>query len=417
VKQLLNIAIPALLVCAAAWGDGPLSVSGYVKNYSVRFERELPDGSPLESDVWAVANRLRLKISCGIGNGASIRSAYDAAPRFQDNALAGDSVSVLALDPGGYRLADFDVQAYPGAPETKGSFALFHNLDRLYLYWPGKDVDVTVGRQAIAWGSAHMINPTDVIAPYVFNALDQEERYGVDALRVRVPHGALGETDLGWVTGRDLDFRDSAFFVRRKSYVKETDLALLAVGFRRHLLLGLDVTRAVGRAGFWFEGAYVKPGFFEQTDGVEGGEYFRASVGLDSRLTTDTYGFVEYHFNSAGETDASRYAELRAEPAYRDGAVYLLGRHYVGLGVNHQLTPLVVCAATLLCNASDQSLSFAPRVEYNIAEDVYLAAGGSIGVGEGPDEPQDPNSGLPFSHESEFGVYADFAYASVRVYF
>ena len=53
--------------------------------------------------------------------------------------------------------------------------------------------------QAIAWGSAFVINPTDVIAPYVYNALDQEERYGVDALRVRVPTGALSETDLGYV--------------------------------------------------------------------------------------------------------------------------------------------------------------------------------------------------------------------------
>jgi len=122
-----------------------------------------------------------------------------------------------------------------------------------------------VGRQAIAWGNARIINPTDIIAPFSFNELDTEERRGVDAVRVRIPLGMMDELDLGVVAGRDFNRDRSAFFIRGKTYLLKTDLSLLMTGFRKHLMIGFDLSRSVGGAGIWLEAAHVSPFFSNGT--------------------------------------------------------------------------------------------------------------------------------------------------------
>jgi hypothetical protein len=52
--------------------------------------------------------------------------------------------------------------------------------------------DIFIDRQAVAWGSGRLFNPTDVVTPYAFNELDKEERLGVDAVRVRVTLCRMG---------------------------------------------------------------------------------------------------------------------------------------------------------------------------------------------------------------------------------
>jgi hypothetical protein len=80
---------------------------------------------------------------------------------------------------------------------------------------------------------------------------------------------------------------------------------------------------------------------------------------------------------------------------------------------------------TVLFNASDGSYLLAPTVEYNVLDNVYLAAGAFVGLGDqahiletaggyGGDPLLDP-SALRF--ESEFGAYTDTYFISARYYF
>ncbi len=132
-------------------------------------------------------------------------AAYSVAPRIQDNTLFYSDPLLADIDRFGYRVTDFDSRLYPCENDTAGSFAIFQNLDRLYLGLKADDFDLYIGRQAIAWGSARVINPTDVLVPYKFEELDTEERIGVDALRVRIPLGSLSEFDAGAVFGEDFN--------------------------------------------------------------------------------------------------------------------------------------------------------------------------------------------------------------------
>jgi hypothetical protein len=409
----------ALSRIAAGNPAGAVSFNGSVKSFLSLYafsQRSAAWFGLSRPTLASLDNRLRFKLAASPAKVLSFEMAYELDPRVQAPAL-------FSLDPfgtgpsaGEYRAADFRTWLYPAHSEPTGSFGLAQNLDRLSFTLKFPAADLIVGRQVVAWGSGRIINPTDVILPFSFNDLDKEERTGVDAVRLRIPLGTLSELDTGVVLGRGFSMKEGAAFLRGRFSLAGTDAALLLLGFKQHLLIGLDLARTVGGASLWLEGAYVKAGAFRSAPDPGDSDYFRLSCGADRGLGRDSYVFLEYHFNSAGGRAASDYAGRTATAAYRDGAVYLLGRHYLGAGLNTQLMPLLPVTGLVLWNIGDGSLMALVRGEYNVAENIYVAAGVQIGGGRGPDVPVDP---LPpgLGIRSEFGLYPDLFFASFRIYF
>jgi hypothetical protein len=405
---------------------GSISVSGYYKMFFTGFEMpaySLGDDELDEPPIGAVNNRIRLKVLATPASWFSLNAAYDFSPRIQDPALFQEDIFFAAIDPFSYRVDDFSQRIYPKKDAPVGSFGIFHNLDRFFVTIKTSGADIFIGRQAIAWGSARFVNPTDVIAPFTFNELDTEERKGVDAVRVRIPLGMMDELDLGYIMGKDFKFSGSAFYLRGKTYLFKTDISAVLMGFRENLLIGFDVARAVGGAGAWLEAAYVVPDFFAGEDGVSlidekyKKNYFRASVGMDYNFTSKLYGFFEYHYNSAGKKKPGEYADAFFSTAFSEGATYLMGQHYLNLGITTQLTPLLPFTGIVIVNLSDGSLTLSPVLEYNIAENIYLAAGAYVGMGKNPEiiPASFPERIIRF--HSEFGAYPTMVYTSFRVYF
>jgi hypothetical protein len=400
--------------------DG-ISVGGYYKSYYTGLHRpeirNMP-GSDEQPTLRALSNRLRIQFFGRINAWSSLALAYDFSPRVQDKALFEEPALDLGFTPATYRAVDLDSRLYPLEGDPVKSFAIFQNLDRAHLTINSQYADVYLGRQAIAWGSARVINPTDVIVPYAFNELDVEDRVGVDGIRVRMPIGLMEELDAGWVFGEDFDLPNSAIFLRSRLYFERTDLSLLAIDFRENLLLGLDLTRSVGGAGFWFEGAYVFIDAFNSDRAGNHEDYFRSSMGVDYSLRGGIYLFAEYHYNQAGVSDPERYLGNSQETAYGEGSVYLLGKHYLAPGVNFQITPLTAFTGQALVNLADHSIFLVPQVESNIAENVYLSGGVYLGFGKKPWWDNRDYSYGPFLHlRSEFGAYPDVYFASFRFYF
>ena len=370
-----------------------------------------------DPDIGAVNNRVRIKLALHPSSKISFHFAYDLSSRIQDPSLFEEDIFFAGLKPLEYRFSDFRDRIYPEPGDPVISFGLFHNLDRLFMTIKTAFADIFIGRQTIAWGSARVINPTDIIAPFAFNELDKEERRGVDAIRVRVPLGMMDELDMGFVAGKNFDSEKNAFFLRGKIYKFQTDMSLLLIAFRKHLLIGVDLTRALGDAGFWLETSYVIPDYFRETKNSKDKNYLRASIGLDYNLNPKTYGFLEYHFNSAGKNQPEDYTSLFDSPAYQDGSVYLMGKHYLNIGSTYQLSALIPVTGLLIFNLSDRSLILSPFLEYNIAENIYLAAGAYIGLGKNPEIVLGPLVSRPHLLFSEFGTYPDMLFTSFRVYF
>jgi hypothetical protein len=417
--------LPAICACwlcfpLVAEASGRISVAGYFKSYFLALKQpEISNYPPSRNQpfIGAVNNRLRLNLSGSINHRASLTLAYDFSPRVQDQSLFEPQMLYLGLQNQAYRAVDLESRLYPQKKDSVSSFAIFQNLDRAFLTLKTKPADIYVGRQAIAWGSARVINPTDVLAPFAFDELDVEDRIGVDAIRVRMPIGLLGEMDAGYVFGRDFELERSAMFLRSKFNYLNTDISLLAVDFQENLLTGLDIARSIGGAGFWLETAYVFVDALNSDKSDCSQDYFRGSAGLDYSLRDGTYLFAEYHFNQAGAKKPDKYLTVIQDIAYREGSVYLLGRHYLAPGISHQLTPLITFSGEALLNMADPSIFVMPQLEYNIAEDIYVSAGAYVGLGDSPKYVLDRDYNPSLRLRSEFGTYPDFYFTSFRVYF
>jgi len=388
------------------------SVDGYHKNFFVVYK--LPSISVLGTSLdlpplGSVSSRLRLNCRWKLQRNISFALSYDLVPRVQDPILFDNPAGAVFINPLSYRFDDLESRLYPSMDDEVASFAVFQNLDRAFLEIRTNKADFFIGRQAIAFGSARAVNPTDILAPYSFEALDTEDRIGIDAFRVRVPLGFMGEVDAGYVFGDNFQFKQSAMFVRTRFHIARSDASLLVAAFRENLMIGLDFTRSIGGAGIWLESAHTFSGALKSDRFADTRDYFRATLGCDYSLGDNTYGFIEYHFNQAGADDPQKYLANIAHTAYADGSVYLLGRHYFIPGVVHQLTPLVTANIEMLCSATDWSIYFAPSLEYNIAQSIYLAGGAFIGVGKNP--------GAVEPIRSEFGSYPDIFYTSFSIFF
>jgi hypothetical protein len=421
-RLIILLAIAACVLCwlRSAPASERISISGYYKNYSTALDQPEVDNLPEAENqpvIGAVNNRLRLRVSGRFNRWMSLIFAYDFSPRVQDKSLFEEQALNLGFNPQIYRAVDLDSRLYPEEDESVSSFAIFQNLDRACLTINSRPADIYLGRQAIAWGSARVINPTDVLVPYAFNQLDTEDRIGVDAVRVRVPTGFMGEIDGGYVFGDDFELENSAMFLRGKFYYRRTDISLLAVGFRENLLTGFDLTRSFGGAGFWLEGAYVFASALNSDCGNGDEDYFRGSVGADYSLTNGAYLFAEYHFNQAGASEPEQYLADSTKTAYREGSVYLLGKHYLAPGISYQLTPLITLNGQAMINVTDPSVFLMPQAEYNVAKDVYLSAGAYLGLGKNPHLVVSRDRGPMILLRSEFGAYPDSYFASFRVYF
>ena len=383
-----------------------LKIGGYYKNFFTAFNSPFPD-APVTG---VVVNRLRLNLSYAPADSLSFAFAYDFAPRVQDPLLFSQSPIAVGTASSRYRVADLDSPLYPRTDEPVGSVGIYHNLDRASVQFSTDFADFSIGRDAIAWGSARIINPTDIIAPYTYDQLDTEDRVGVDAIRVRIPIGVMGEVDTGYIFGNNFNFGKSAVFLRTQLNAVETDFSILLMEFQRDLLIGLDITRGIGGAGFWLETAYVfTTPFDDLPDAAD--NYLRTSVGLDYSFGGETYTFIEYHFNGAGAKNPENFLTNLEQPAYTRGGVYLLGTHYLAPGITHQLTPLISFSGQMLFNLSDPSTWIAPQIAYNVAEDIHLSVGGFISVGKRP------KNGDSTQFQSEFGSYPNLLFSSFRVYF
>ena len=417
------IAVFLLLTVSASLlkASEQVTFGGYYKNFSVVYDfpaYKSPLALPDQTVAGSVNNRIRLNGHLQFNDWLTFNAAYDFAPRIQDRLLFNNGISLVSINSDGYRATDLDKRLYPAPDDSVSSFAIFQNLDRAFFTIMAPQFDLYIGRQAIAWGYGHVINPTDVIAPYTYSELDTEDRIGVDAIRLRIPIGFMAEVDVGYVFGDDFKVSHSAYFARGKFYTARTDLSVLLIGFRENLLVGLDLTRDVGDAGFWMEAAYVFVNALNK-DNVNGNlDYFRGSIGFDYSFWRNSYGYLEYHFNGAGSNKAESHFDNLSTTAYTEGNVFLMGQHYLAPGVSCQLTSLITTGAEMLINMSDPSVLLSPNLEYNIAQDIYLTAGAYVGVGK---RSEIVSGAFPqliqVNYHSEFGYYPDVYYSSFRIYF
>lgn len=357
--------------------------SGYVKSFAVAQDR-IDSPYLTEDRLYQSQNSLRLMWEVFSGH-AVWQLHYEITPVLNSRPPA-----YALANPGGggaWRISDIEsnLTSNPKRP-------VYENLDRLNVQFNFDAGDLTIGRQPITFGTARVINPTDVFLPFDVRTLNREYRFGVDAVRFQHPFGQLSELDVGVIAGDGARASTSSAFLQVKTNVSGKDLQFALIRFAGQTLAGGGVQTSLGDFGFWFEGA-----------GVWGDEdYWRVSTGLDYAFTENVYGLLEYHFNGAGANDPARYAGNIASAPYRVGGVFLLGREYLIPSVNVQISPLWSVSGEALLNLTDNSVFGSFATTYNVSENAYLDLGYYHFLGK---------------RISEYGADPDTLYAALRYYF
>jgi hypothetical protein len=298
----------------------------------------------------------------------------------------------LNTDPFSYRFDDLNKFLAKKDLYQDKSWQILQNLDRFFITYTAEHFDLFIGRQAINFGSARMINPTNVLVPFDLVMINMEQINGIDGIRGRVSLGELSEIDLGLISG------EKAGFISYKNSFSNWDTSFLFLLFNKNTLYGLDLQGSIGGVGTWFETAWVDLLKNEDSD------YLTISVGGEYLFENEINVFTEYHHNGAGTNDISNYNQTKLKTPFLDGSVYLLGKNYISFGGSYPVTPLKIITMQTMYNVKDQSILLTPKLEWNFKSDYYLNLGGHFTLGK-------------TNPKSEFGDYPQVFYLLLRHFF
>ncbi len=280
-----------------------------------------------------------------------------------------------------------------------------HRFDRLQMRWsPTDTVELSVGRQAVSWGTTLFLSPTDPFLP--FNPVDpfREFRAGVDAARVTINPTPLSEVDVVVRPTRTLVGEELTVLGRGLMTVQNWELS--GWGGRLYDDLAGAVAAAGGLGAFAVRGEMM-------VRQLAGGPIFRGTIGVDRLLQVggrDLFLLFEYQRDSLGASGAEDYPRVMFSEPYARGELQVLGRDETAFQATYQLNPLWNLGSLWLWNLNDRSAILAPSFGYSASDDVSV--GGGVFFGFGEDEITPPRL-IP----SEYGLSAPTGYLSLSWYF
>ena len=322
---------------------------------------------------------------------------------FAAGVAPGSTVAVAGAPRARRRLVDFDPLLV-----QRGAMSIVHDLDLLAVKLDTSRAEITVGRQVLSWGSGHLWNPTDLLAPFSPTDIDREVRRGVDAVRAAIPFGATTHLQLLWLPLPDL--RDQGAVARLQVNAGGFDIAPSAAKYVRDTVIGLDVAGDLGPLGVHGEAAWTRALDLDARGNRD--DFVRAVVGADARPRDDVVVTAEYYFNGWGVTDPAGYLAVLSSDRVQRGEVFGAGRHYLGGSAVWRTSELLSLGGTALVNLADPSALVIPSLEYWAEQKVLLRAGGYLPIGRRPTAavPQD------LALRSEYGAAPFGVFAQLAIY-
>lgn len=388
------IALLTLTLAFAADGDEALvqaDLGGHIKSFYVAsfpYESEVFPSEP--SGVGIVDGRLNLKVDVGSHLQFEAHHSLTLSPG------SGGSSGVLSA---GVATTAPELMPLTWEAVDEPSLLFRGRVDRLSARVSVPHLDVTVGRQAISFGSGAFFTPLDLVSPFTPAVIDQEYKPGVDAARVDVYAGMSGQITAVAAYAGDWDADGVVVAAYGQGTVGVTDLGAFAGLVRGDWVGGVSVVSALGPVGVHGDLTVSKP---------DDDAFVRAVLGADWRPTGTTTLSAEAYVQTLGGAVPSEYATFASGPRFATGELWLMGRTYAGLAWMQEVTPLISTNLAVIGNIEDPSAFIIPSVDWSLAGDVALQAGGYVGVGSRPDGAE---------LRSEFGTYPVTGFLRVSAYF
>ena len=263
-----------------------------------------------------------------------------------------------------------------------------HRFDRFALEYRRRNLSVTVGRQAVSWGSGRVFQPMDLFNPFAPTTVDRDYKPGDDIVLVEQAFG-----------GSDLQL---LYVARRNEYGKVgTDSASRAIkwhgflggseievlGARHYLddMLGLTVRIPVG-------GAILRTDVTGTRLEADDAWYVSGIVNIDwafDLFQRAAFGFVEYFHNDFGVGALpERRSELPNPLVARlaRGELFNVMRDYLAVGASYQWSALWTQSLTAIVNLDDRSSLVQVSLNYEPSDFTRMQIGLTTVLGDEGEE-------------------------------
>ena len=349
-----------------------------------------------ESNI-AGFSRFRLSTEPVLGS-VSFEAAYEhALTGRQREASAGLGIGVV---PSGGEWLDLEWTI-----EEEEHVRWRHRFDRLNVGWsPTRSMDLSVGRQAVSWGTTLFLTPADPFLPFSPSDPFRQFRGGVDAGRLRLYPGPLSSLDLVVRPTDTAVGEELTALLRGLTTWKNWELSGWGGTLYGDRAAALG---AAGGVGVW--AVRVEAVIREIRGRVVG----RGSLGLDRILQIDgrdLFVVLEYQRDGLAAAGPSEYLDILESREFQRGELQVLGRDEAVFQASYQLHPLWSLGGLWLWNLNDRSALLAPTFGYSAGDEASIGGGVYFGFGKNEITPERP---LP----SEYGLSGTTGYVSLSWFF
>ncbi len=327
-----------------------IELSGYYKNLFIK-SRTLVLFPPAESYSLDL-NRLRLKLDGNISDKLSFNIQYDNEILLGNYLQTTQFLTLKNLSSDNY----FDLES---SYIDSNSIYAKQSIYRAYAVLALPDIDIRIGRQRIAWGTAMLWNPMDILNPFNPVQLEREERQGVDAVLLDWNIDALSHLSLVYARQK----YNSSTAIRWRSNQKGFDFSLMAGRFQNDSIVGFDFSGQINSIGI--------KGELTRTDPTNADSFIRAVIGADYTFTNTLSLNIEAYYNGQGTPERNNYNFNRLFT----GKIQSLARHYLGGYLGYDITPLLRWDNYFIFNLDDDSYFITPGLSYSLSDNIEFSGG------------------------------------------
>jgi len=263
-----------------------------------------------------------------------------------------------------------------------------HRLDRAAIQLQQGDWSVTLGRQAVSWGSGRVFQPMDPFNPFSPTVVDRDYKPGNDLLLVERLFDNGHDMQLLHIARRDDDYHVtndvSSTAFKWHGMMRESEFEVLVAQHYGKGMGGVTVRVPIG-------GAMIRSDVMASE--LTGGQWSVSGiVNADYSFMLgkfNSFVFGEYFYNDLGVSELpTRLDQLPVELAIRmeRGEVFNLMKHYTAIGGNVLWHPLFDTSLTVITNLKDTSSLVSLSASYIPSDNQSLQVGWIHPLGRSGDE-------------------------------
>lgn len=246
----------------------------------------------------------------------------------------------------------------------------YSEIDRFYFDYTFNNLQFTIGRQRIAWGTALIWNPTDIFNPLSILDFDYEERPSVDAFRAQIFFSEVSKGEIVFKPGKTKEKTIIASKVLLNNWNYDFHFIF---GFKFNKpFLGFEWAGDIFGAGFRGEVLYSKILSNNFTSSLNISNKYQASLALsaDYTFSNTLYIHSELLFNDRGLVNNYYLADLYMKYLNLiNPAKWSLYQE-----ISYEFHPLLRASIFNIINLIDKSGIVVPSFHWSLQENLDIVS-------------------------------------------